>query len=146
MGKREYIVHQALAFIDYSNKRGAESFDSWARSKDFLESDKTAVYNQCLRMMAVESHMKQNNNFKFSYHHQTNLQEVTMAISNLTPANLGVKEAANYLGVSKRTLERRMTKTKEFGKVRYISIGRRVLFPKFELDRWLQEEAMHQWD
>jgi len=68
-----------------------------------------------------------------------------MAFANLTPVNLDVKEAAEYLGISKRTLQRRMSKTREYGKVRYISIGRRVLFPKFELDRWVKEEALHQW-
>ena len=67
-----------------------------------------------------------------------------MFFNNLSPVNLNMTQAAKYLGISTRTLQRRMSK-QEHGKVRYINIGRRVLFPKFELDRWLKEEAANQW-
>jgi hypothetical protein len=43
MGRREYIIQQALAFLDYASKSGAESFDSWASSKDFDDGDKEAI-------------------------------------------------------------------------------------------------------
>jgi hypothetical protein len=43
MGRREYIVQQALAFLDYASKSGAESFDSWASSKHFDEDDKKSI-------------------------------------------------------------------------------------------------------
>jgi excisionase family DNA binding protein len=65
--------------------------------------------------------------------------------SSLDPISLDMKEAAKYIGISMRTLQRRMSKKHEIGKIRYINIGRRVLFPKFELDRWLKEEASNQW-
>ena len=64
--------------------------------------------------------------------------------SSLDPIALDMKEAAKYIGISMRTLQRRMSKKHEIGKIRYINIGRRVLFPKFELDRWLKEEASDQ--
>ena len=64
---------------------------------------------------------------------------------NFESVNMDVKTAAQYLGVSPRTLQRRMSKKLQDGKIRYINIGRRVLFPKFELDRWLHEESNNQW-
>ena len=68
-----------------------------------------------------------------------------MASQILDPTNYDVRQAAQYLGISTRTLQRRMSRRQQYGKIRYINIGRRVLFPKYELDRWLKEEAANQW-
>lgn len=43
MSDREYIEQQALAFLDYLTKRGSQSFEIWAASKDFMEDDKEAI-------------------------------------------------------------------------------------------------------
>jgi hypothetical protein len=43
ISKREFIVLQARAFIDYASKPGAQSFDDWARSKDLNEEEKETI-------------------------------------------------------------------------------------------------------
>jgi hypothetical protein len=43
MGRREYIIQQALAFLDYASKSGALPFAIWAASKDFDDDDREAI-------------------------------------------------------------------------------------------------------
>jgi hypothetical protein len=43
IGKREFIILQALAFIDYASKPGAQPFAVWMESKEFADDDKEAI-------------------------------------------------------------------------------------------------------
>ena len=54
-------------------------------------------------------------------------------IRQLTPANLNLAEAAAYVGVSVRKLWDEKNKSR----IRCARIGRRLIFQKVELDRWL---------
>ena len=49
------------------------------------------------------------------------------------------KEAATYLGLSKRTLDTLAWKKKGPS---FIRLGRKVLYPIEELDRWVEEQGV----
>lgn len=50
---------------------------------------------------------------------------------------LSVTEAADYLGVSRHTVYRRVEK----GQIPHVRIGSRVCIPQFSLDEWLRAQA-----
>lgn len=50
---------------------------------------------------------------------------------------LTLKQASDYLNVSERTLRRQITE----GKIAPVRIGRRLLFQRAELDRFLSESV-----
>lgn len=70
-------------------------------------------------------------------------------IQNIKPINLSLKEAACYLGISPRYLNE--IKCQKINKdnndlVRYIKVGKRVLFPIEELDDFNRRTRSRQWE
>jgi excisionase family DNA binding protein len=54
---------------------------------------------------------------------------------------LSVEQACEALGVSRTTL----WELRKRRKIPFIKIGRRVLFPKAEIERWIQVQAQRKW-
>jgi excisionase family DNA binding protein len=54
---------------------------------------------------------------------------------------LSIKQAAEALGVCPRTLYN----LRKRRKIPFVQLGRRVLFPKAELERWIREQAERKW-
>ena len=69
-------------------------------------------------------------------------------MANMEPVNLDIKSAANYLGISWRYLDQIKCKQLDAQNkklVRYLSLGKRVLFPIEELERYKEQLKREQW-
>jgi hypothetical protein len=75
--------------------------------------------------------------------------ETTQALKNtLEPINLDIKSAAAYLGISWRYLDEIKCKRldpHDKKLIRYINIGKRILFPIDELRRFSEQLQKDQW-
>jgi hypothetical protein len=66
----------------------------------------------------------------------------------MEPVNLDIKSAAEYLGISWRYLDEIKCKRLDPDRkklVRYVNIGKRILFPIDELDRYNERLKKEQW-